>query len=273
MVMLAPKAAAGPKIFAFGGGWQSTAALVLAARKELDVKTFVFSNVGADSEHPGTLAYLERWAKPYARAHGLQLVEVSAMRKGQPDTLYRRLTRPGSRSLPIPVRMSNGAPGTRSCTADFKIKVVGRVAQALGARPDRPAEVSIGISVDEIHRANTRRSEPHEVLRYPLLEKGIRRADCARVINEAGLPVPPKSACWFCPLRSLGSWRRLRRDEPELFERACQLEDLLSERRAALGRDPVYFSRRGMPLREAIAAADDELPLGDEGCDGGWCWT
>ena len=26
-----------------------------------------------------------------------------------------------SRSLPIPVRMSNGAPGNRSCTADFKI--------------------------------------------------------------------------------------------------------------------------------------------------------
>jgi hypothetical protein len=34
---------------------------------------------------------------------------------------------------------------------------------------------------------------------YPLIEWGYGRDDCKRVIADAGLPVPPKSACYFCP--------------------------------------------------------------------------
>jgi hypothetical protein len=40
------------------GGWQSTAALVLAAQGHIDFRTFLFANVGDDSEHPATLAYI-----------------------------------------------------------------------------------------------------------------------------------------------------------------------------------------------------------------------
>ncbi|WP_256984290.1 hypothetical protein [Streptomyces sp. XY006] len=107
------------KSFSFGGGVQSMAALVLAARGELDFHTFLMANVGDDSEHPGTLAYLRQFAIPYAEAHGLELVVLDRVmkRSGEVRTLYQDLTREGSRSLKIPVRMSNGAPGTRSCTA------------------------------------------------------------------------------------------------------------------------------------------------------------
>ena len=42
------------RTFSFGGGWQTTAALVLAARAELDFRTFLFANVGEDSERPAT---------------------------------------------------------------------------------------------------------------------------------------------------------------------------------------------------------------------------
>lgn len=40
------------RVFSFGGGVQSTAALVLAAQGEIDFTAFIFANVGADSEHP-----------------------------------------------------------------------------------------------------------------------------------------------------------------------------------------------------------------------------
>ncbi|KOT83889.1 phosphoadenosine phosphosulfate reductase, partial [Streptomyces rimosus subsp. pseudoverticillatus] len=53
------------KTFSFGGGWQSMAALVLAATRELDYRTFLMANVGDDSEHPGTLRYLRQYAIPY----------------------------------------------------------------------------------------------------------------------------------------------------------------------------------------------------------------
>ena len=160
----------------YGGGVQSTALLVLAAQRRIDFPLFVFANVGDDSERAATLQYVEEYAKPYAAEHDIELAEVQRIRRdGAVETLWGRLTRPGSRSLPIPVRMSNGAPGTRSCTADFKIKVVGKEMKRRGASKTAPATIGIGISVDEIHRANNRITEPHEQIVYPLLDLGLRR--------------------------------------------------------------------------------------------------
>lgn len=34
---------------------------------------------------------------------------------------------------------------------------------------------------------------------YPLQSWGMKREDCIALIAEAGLPVPPKSSCFFCP--------------------------------------------------------------------------
>lgn len=52
--------------FSFGGGWQSTAALVLAARGVIDFRTFLFANVGDDSENPETIEYVHQHAMPFA---------------------------------------------------------------------------------------------------------------------------------------------------------------------------------------------------------------
>jgi len=262
----------------YGGGVQSTALLVLAAQGRIDFPLFVFSNVGDDSENPGTLRYVEEYAKPYAAEHGIELVEVHRVmqRTGETRTLMQDLTRPGSKSLKIPVRMSNGAPGTRSCTATYKIEQVARELKRRGATPENPATVGIGISVDEIHRANNRIVEPHERIVYPLLDLGLRRIDCMRVIREGGLPVPPKSSCFFCPFHRPETWHDQRRDEPELFEKSCQLEEHLNRVRDELGKDHVYLTRFNKPLREAIPDGVDLLPMFDEAdglCDSGWCMT
>ncbi|MBB4747761.1 hypothetical protein BJ964_001922 [Actinoplanes lobatus] len=274
------------RAFSYGGGVQSTAALVLSARGRIDFPAFIFANVGDDSEDPLTLDYVARYAKPFAAAHGIDLVEVRRDRRdGTVETLYGRLTREGSRSLPIPVRMANGKPGTRSCTADFKIKLVGRWLKAHGARPDRRAVVGIGISLDEIERVNKRRAAPYETPVYPLIGVGeetgllLRRQDCERIITAAGLPIPAKSACWFCPFHRPSTWAEMRRDRPELFARACDLETLLNERRDMLGRDHVYLTRYARPLADAIPAAQAMLPifdvseLDDAVCDNGACFT
>lgn len=265
------------RAISYGGGVQSTALLVLAAQGQIDFRTFLFANVGDDSEDPATLAYVEKYAKPFAADHGIDLHELRRIRRdGSTETLHGRLTREGSRSLPIPIRMSNGAPGTRSCTADFKIKVVGRWLKANGASKDNKATVGIGISLDEIHRVNARIAMPYEIPAYPLLdhEPPLRRGDCERIIRAAGLPVPPKSACWFCPFHIPQVWAEMRRDRPELFEKSCQLEDLLNERRDVLGKDHVYLTRFGLPLLQAVRVAQDALPMGDdEACDNGACFT
>src|SRR5918995_5909486 len=72
-------------------------------------------------------------------------------------------SQPGSRSLPIPVRMPDtGAPGTRSCTLDFKIRVIGRWLRQHGASRTNPATVAVGFSTGEVHRANRKRAQPWE---------------------------------------------------------------------------------------------------------------
>ena len=265
-------------MISYGGGVQSTAMLALAAQGKLGytINDALFANVGDDSEHPATLRYVRDIAIPWAAEHGVTVHELHRVKRdGSTETLYGRLTKEGSRSLPIPVRMDNGAPGTRNCTADFKITVTGKWLKAHGATAADPATVCIGISVDEIHRANNRRSEKHERIVYPLLDLGHRRVDCMRIITAAGLPVPPKSACYFCPFHRPSVWQMMRIEEPELFEKAAALEDLLNDRRDTLGKDHVYLTRFATPLRDVIPEGAQLLPFADDegsgGCDGGWC--
>lgn len=272
------------RAIAYGGGVQSTALVVLAAQGEIDYPLALFSNVGDDSELPATIDYVRDVATPWAAERGVEVVTLQKKfyrgeRKGEIETLYGRLTKEGSRSLPIPVRMSNtGAPGTRSCTADFKIRVIARELKGRGASAETPATVAIGISTDEFHRASNRKVEPHEDVVYPLLDLGLSRQDCGNIIHRAGLPVPPKSSCYFCPFHKPSHWAELRRDEPELFEKSVDLERLLNERRTTIGKDPVWFTRYLRPLDEAIPVAQPSLFAGEDWldesgeCDDGYCF-
>lgn len=268
------------RTISYGGGVQSTALLVLAARGMIDdigrTRIALFANVGEHAENPATLAYVRDVAIPFCAEHGIELVELN--RGGKNPDLYDRLTRPGSTFLGIPVRMTSGKPGQRSCTADYKAAVIGRELKRRGASVDSPAQVAIGISTDEYMRANRRRSEPWEQVWYPLLDLGYSRGDCLHIIADAGLPTPERSACWFCPFHSKTAWRNMRTQDPAMFERAAQLEDALIARRAASGKDPVYLADGGKPLRDQIPDLDflpfaDDPPEESGTCDSGWCMT
>lgn len=238
----------------YGGGVQSTALLVLAAEGVIDFPLFVFSNVGDDAENPATMDYLAEHARPYAEAHGIDLVEVQRRhhRTGEKRSLLADVTGPG-RSIIIPVRMANGAPGRRRCTPDYKLRVVARyLRDAHGATAGAPATVAVGFSTDEWERASTSRAEAWEEKVFPLLDLGHDRTACANLIARAGLPVPPKSACWFCPFHKPSEWARMAREEPETFAASVRLERQLIDKRAALGKDPAYFTRFGRPLDQAI---------------------
>lgn len=264
--------------FSFGGGTQSTAALVLAAEGRLDYRSFLFANVGEDSERPATLTYVHEVARPFAEAHGLELLEVrKRLRDGSTQTLIERIEAT-PRSIPIPVRMSpDGAPGNRTCTAEFKIRVIEKELRRRGATKELRATVGIGISTDEIERVGSPEDprSPYQLRDYPLIDLGLSRADCQRIIREGGLPLPPRSACYFCPFHTAEEWRRMAREEPELFARACDLEDKMHARGRLLGRGEFYFTRYGAPLRELFTG--NELVMFDDStdftCDTGHCMT
>lgn len=264
------------RAISYGGGVQSTALVVLACTGRIEADLAIFANVGDKAENPKTLDYVRRWAMPYAATHGLELIERN--RGGKQPDLYDRLMDPDANFLGIPVYFGdNGRPVHRSCTRDYKIDVIARELKLRGASEEQRADVLIGISTDEIARANSRKARPHERIEYPLLDLGLSRLDCMHVISDAGLPVPPKSACWFCPFHTRPRWAQLRTDEPELFERVAQLEDSINSRRAARGLTRVWICNARVPIRRAIPDSDalpfDEPdPAGAE-CDSGWCMT
>jgi hypothetical protein len=261
------------RTFSYGGGVQSTAALVLAAEGRIDFPTFLFANVGERAENPRTLAYVTDVAMPYAARMGVELVELRKVRRGgEPDDLWDAIER-RQRSLPIPVRMHNGAPGNRACTGQFKIAVVAAELRRRRATAKEPAVTGLGISVDEIHRARTDSGFDYQRLVYPLIDLDLRRVDCLGVIRRAGLPVPDRSACFFCPFHRLDEWKRLKREQPSEFARAVELERMLNIRRDTLGKDHVWLTRFARPLDEVV---DDQLVMefGDlDNCESGFCLT
>jgi hypothetical protein len=269
------------RVVAYGGGVQSTALLVLAAHGYIPHRTFLFANVGDDSEHPDTLRYVREVAFDFAATHGIEIHELERTPKrgrhaGEPVTLRQAMLHPDSKSVPIPMRGENGAPGSRSCTVDYKVRVLNRWLTEHGATPENPAHVAIGISTDEISRANNAKREPNEVLEYPLLTiehrlapRGASRADCEAIIRDAGLPVPPKSSCYFCPFHRVTVWADLARTRPDLFEQAAQLEDHVNRHRAPGNR--LYMTKFARPLRDVFATHtqgalfDDPAWFEDEG--------
>lgn len=266
------------RVFSFGGGVQSTAVLVLAVQGRVQYDHFLFANVGDDSENPETLSYVREVAWPYAERHGIHLEEVQRVDgQGKLVTLLSKIWS-ALRSLIIPVKFQtrDGKRGRsrRTCTVDFKIKPIARWLRRHGASAENPATVGLGISTDEVQRARTDSGIAWELLEYPLLNLRLSRADCLRIILEAGLPQPPKSACWFCPFQRVSSWRRLKHDNPELFGRAVELEAMLDARSVGLGiRSPVRLTDSLQPLGEFVSG--DQMTLDDalDSCDSGYCFT
>lgn len=256
------------RVVSYGGGVQSTALLVLAAQSAIDFPVFVFANVGDDSEHPATLQYVRSVAVNYAAAHGIEMHEVGPARG---LSLRERFmtTPPGGETIPI--RGENGAPFKRGCTGEWKVGEVTKWLKAHGATPEKKAVTALGISTDEYERAKATEREVDWV-EYPLLTLpreaarlgpgwGLSRGDCETVIRRAGLPVPRKSSCYFCPFHRPQVWSEMARDEPDLFEEACRMEEHMLANRAENGKRPAYLTRFGRPLREAIHAAQDTLAL------------
>lgn len=265
-------------VFSFGGGVQSTAALVLAAQGRIDYHTFLFSNVGVDSENPDTLTYIEHVSKPYALAHGLDLIELS--RPG--ETLLSRITGEANRGYVIPAytpdkkRLNNGSPGRRICTEDFKIMVVAAWLKEHGATEQNPAHVGMGISREEAAARMRSSSLSYEILDYPLVDLGIDRQQCLNIVADAGLPPPPRSACRFCPHHSLRYWQTLREKSPEQFQEVVDLERFIGERQKQRGQPVVFLNRRVKPLDQLTTGDYTQSTLFDEQddlCDSGYCFV
>ncbi len=264
------------KVFSFGGGVQSTAALVLAAQGRIDYRTFLFCNVGDDSENPATITYVTEIAKPYAQQHGIDLIELQKHnRAGKVQTIYGEMMRSDISMIGIPAYLPGKVPASRDCTVAFKVRVVDRWlhAQGAGVKGDH-AVVGLGISMDEFQRMRDSGVE-WKKNEYPLIDLRLSRQDCVNIIERAGLPIPPKSSCWFCPFHRRSQWQEMRTHEPALFKKAVELEEHINRKRMKHGRDLMWLTSALKPLSQVTTDLIQGSLLDDEDaqtCDsGGYC--
>ena len=235
----------------YGGGVDSTAlAIWYVERGELPIVVHA-----PMPDWPETVAFVATF-RAWWDAHGGRFIEVTNEKDGPLDDYCIRTGHMPMRSF-------------RWCTDRWKVQPVKRFLDA--ERAGRDVTLAIGIDADEPHRARVNDRDPkwmHKV--WPLVEHDIGRDECEAIIRRAGLPVPPKSGCYFCPFQRIGEWRRLYREHPDLWQRAEAVEAAdpgsLKEGRWGLVnsgvRLPVLARRFDGELAQCMLPMGGETPCG-----------
>lgn len=97
----------------------------------------------------------------------------------------------------------------------------------------KPFDIQVfGYTAEERKRAERFREQNFEIdLRTPLIDAGLTKADTLAIIERAGIALPAmylmgynNNNCIGCPKGGMGYWNKIRRDFPEVFNRAACLE-------------------------------------------------
>jgi hypothetical protein len=187
------------KYLSHGMGINSTALMLLLEDENIEFES-VFVNHGGD--YPETYEYVD-----YLKAEGYNCTVLI------PDYC-------GCHTIEEYALKYNLFPGFkfRWCTINFKIKVLHKYYK-------KPCVDYIGIAADEECRVKNHKHFKGIITEYPLIQRGINRKDCIRIIKEHGLKVPRRSGCWCCPFMPKTEVRRLFLEEPELYKRRKHLEE------------------------------------------------
>ena len=173
----------------------------------------------------------------------------------------------------------------RQCTADYKTKPVTKKVRELlgykkGERVDLKevkVEMLLGISTDELRRMRMNRLRYIDN-QYPLInDLGMSRQDCIMWMKDNGYPMPTKSACYFCPFHSQSTWKEIKENDPELFEKAVQMDRQIRDQEKYKiknkFKDDLFLHRSCEPLDKALED-DGQLDMFDGFntiCDEGMC--
>lgn len=191
-----------PVLAAWGAGVDSTAMLIELIERGETVDHVLFADTGG--ERPETYAFIPIF-RAWLTARGVPsaLVQYSASNfKNWPA--YRTLEENCLTNGTLP----SMAFGFGSCSQKWKIAPQNRWTEAWA--PAREIWAAGGKVIKLIgydcSAADSRRyaeregyTDPRYVYRYPLREWGWTRERCIERIAQANLPVPCKSACFYCP--------------------------------------------------------------------------
>lgn len=177
-----------------GLGNNSVALMIKKVELNERVDLILFADTGG--EKPWTYEYLGYFSKWLTdRGYPEITVVKKVKRNGEIQTLEENCIE--QKMLP------SIAYGFKSCSHKFKIQPQDKYCNNWKPAKDfwkAGGKVTklIGIHAGEAHRAKFTEDKKY-IYKYPLIEWDFDGDQCVSIIKEAGLKVPEKSACYFCP--------------------------------------------------------------------------
>ena len=229
--------------------------------------------IHADTTHESTATYdhARTWT-PWLAEHGVTVITVTA-----PSTDIRVADNYNGVFIPaITVDPATGGKGmlSRQCTDRWKIRPIrSKLRELLGHHPKQgDITALIGISFDEWHRMRDSDAK-YIVNSYPLVDMRMTRNDCVQWLTAHHLPVPPKSACVFCPFHTQSHWKALKQAGGQDWDYAVAVDEAIRDRRP---NHDLFLHRAGQPLPQAVRIPRDfnaeQLEM-DMPCDAAVCFT
>jgi 3'-phosphoadenosine 5'-phosphosulfate sulfotransferase (PAPS reductase)/FAD synthetase len=194
----------GKYIVSYGGGVNSTALVIFLVKNKLPLDYVVFADTG--DEMPETYDYLKHMEQ-FCIEHKI-IFRIVKVRRGN------SLSEKCLRRKVIPSQM------WRWCTRDMKVLPIHTFYRSLKTHVYQ----YMGIDYDEVHRMKDPKVD-YVTNIYPLIDYKIGRNECIELIKNAGMPVPVKSGCFFCPFNNVNRWAEIYKTHPELYKFAIKIEE------------------------------------------------
>lgn len=211
-------------IVSYGAGTNSTAMLVGMKERGIRPDHITFADTGGEKPHTYEhIEIMQTWLKDndFPPITIVKKVDIN----GEVVTLEQFSL--DNKMLP------SLAYGFKQCSIKFKIGPQDRYfnnlpeAQAVWRQGDWITKC-IGYDLDEDHRVQFPKDGKY-IYQYPLVEWEWDRKECIEAIKREGLPLPGKSACFFCPASKQNEIRWLAQAHPDLMERALKIERTRNE--------------------------------------------
>lgn len=273
------------KVISLGLGQQSTALYLMSSIGFVErADCAIFSDTGSESK--ATYDYL-KWLKKWQKENdGIPIVHAGK------KSLYRDLIHgtgnSGNRfaSIPAFTKDESGNVGIlkRQCTEEYKTHEIYKALRkiyGLKYRQRTPdTEMWLGITLEEIERMRYPRTKwltyvypflnvkskknGHDKVPYTAL---FRRSDCVEWLKSYNFPIPPKSACIFCPFQSDHRWRELKLNQPKEWKKVVKLDEAIRDSTHKGVEKPIYLHRSGQPLKE-VDLQENQLDMFTSECSG-----
>jgi hypothetical protein len=216
-------------IVSYGGGVNSSGLLIEMIRRNERPDAILFSDTGGEKRetYEFILAFRE-----FLNAEGLKLIVVAYSAKLESPLGIDFACGSAHSSLEDECHNNGTLPskafGFGGCSQKWKrypmdkfVKQFGPAIQTweMGCKVER----CIGIHAGETKRGKIP-DDAKFTYRFPLKEWGWGQEQCEKAIRDVGLPVPPKSACFFCPAMRKVEVLALAKEHPDLFARAVAME-------------------------------------------------